>query len=678
MRGEKERESGEMESNGEIESSASVGGKDRRVGLIFDERMCKHYAPDGEDHPECPDRVRVIWERLNSSGLAKRCIILSAKDAEDNHLALVHTKNHVDLIKNISSRNPESKRKKIAAKFNSIYFNEGSTEAASLAAGSVIEAAEKVAKGELDSAFAIVRPPGHHAEEGEPMGFCLYNNVGVATSFLLNERRELGINKILIVDWDVHHGNGTQKMFYNDSRVLFFSVHRYDYGTFYPAGHDGSYFMTGKGPGAGHNINVPWEHGRCGDADYLAVWDHILIPVAKEFDPDMIIISAGFDAAIGDPLGGCRISPYGYSIMLDKLMEFAGGKIVMALEGGYNLNSIASSARACVEVLLQDKPPNVMLEAYPFASTWRVIQEVRQKLSGYWPVLAAELPEKMIRKTAQIEILGSDSESETENITLTVSEEVQIIEDIIQPFSNLKVNLDSQDHEATTVKPSWRSELSKVNIWYATYGSNMSMPRFCCYIEGGQIEGMIRSCVGSMDKSKPKEIIWKTFPHRLFFARDRTATWGPGGVAFIHPSSNVDEKTYMCLYKITLEQFNDVLLQENISNHDMSHPLFDLTALQTIQTKKSLSVELVQRGWYHNVVYLGKEEDIPILTMTCSLFNVDSFISGKFPINPPCKEYANTLIKGLVEGKQLSEEEASTYIEEASTKPLRTYHGILD
>lgn len=663
-----------MESNGEAESSVSVGGKDRRVGLIFDERMCKHYAPDGEDHPECPDRVRVIWERLNSSGLAKRCIILSAKDVEDNHLALVHTKSHIDLIKNISSRNPDSKRKKIAAKFNSIYFNEGSTEAASLAAGSVIEAAEKVAKGELDSAFAIVRPPGHHAEEGEPMGFCLYNNVGIATSFLLNERRELGINKILIVDWDVHHGNGTQKMFYDNSRVLFFSVHRYDYGTFYPAGHDGSHIMTGEGPGAGHNINVPWEHGRCGDADYLAVWDHILIPVAKEFNPDMIIISAGFDAAIGDPLGGCRISPYGYSIMLDKLMEFAGGKIVMALEGGYNLNSIASSARACVEVLLHDKPPNVMLEAYPFASTWRVIQEVRQELSKYWPVLAVELPEKMIHKTAQIEILSSDSESDTEKITLAVSEEVQTIEDIIQPLSNLNVNLDSQDHEAATVRPSWRSELSKVHIWYATFGSNMSMARFCCYIEGGQIEGMKRSCGGSMDKSKPKEVIWRTFPHRLFFARDRTATWGPGGVAFLHPNSNVQEKTYMCLYKITLEQFNDVLLQENISNHDMSHPLFDLTALQTIQTEKSLSVDLVQKGWYHNVVYLGKEEDIPILTMTCSLSNIDSFISGKFPINPPCKEYANTLIKGLVEGKQLSEEEASAYIEEASTKPLCTYH----
>ncbi|KAL3640533.1 hypothetical protein CASFOL_015501 [Castilleja foliolosa] len=609
----------------EFGNNETATPKDRRVGLIFDERMCKHYAPNGEDHPECPGRVRAIWDRLNSSGLTKRCVILNAKDAEDKHLALVHTKNHIDLIKNISSRNSESRRKRIAAKFNSIYFNEGSTEAAYLAAGSVVEVAEKVAKGELDSGFAIVRPPGHHAEPDQPMGFCLHNNVAIATSYLLNERGDLGINKILIVDWDVHHGNGTQKMFYNDPRVLFFSVHRYDNGTFYPCTHEGSYIMTGEDQGAGYNINVPWESGRCGDADYLAVWDQILIPVAKEFNPDMIIVSAGYDAAIGDPLGGCRVSPYGYSILLEKLMKFAGGKIVMALEGGYNLTSIANSAHACVEVLLQGKPIAGSLETYPFESTWRVIQEVRQILSTYWPVLAGKLPDKLTSKTSTIEISSSDSDDEIEN------KEVQNIEDIIQPLKNLKVNEDRR---------------------------------------GGQTEGMKMPCVGSMDKSKPKEIIWKTFPHRLFFARESTVTWGPGGVTFLHPKSNVEEKTYMCLYKITLEQFNDVLLQENVSSFDMSHPLFDLTALQTIQTEKSISVEPVQRGWYHNVVYLGKEKDIPILTMTCTLSDVDNFISGKFPIKPPCKEYSNTLVRGLVEGNQLSEKEASTYIREASTKPL--------
>ncbi|MBA0552367.1 hypothetical protein Golob_023186, partial [Gossypium lobatum] len=268
---------------------------ERRVGLIYDQRMCKHRTPYGDDHPEKPDRITVIWNKLELAGIPQRCVILNAKEAKDEYICAVHSKNHVNLIRNISSKE-YSKRNRIASKLNSIYLNEGSSESAYLAAGSVIEVAEKVAKGELNSAFAIVRPPGHHAECDEAMGFCLFNNIAIAASFLLDQRPELGINKILIVDWDVHHGNGTQKTFWSDPRVLFFSVHRHEFGRFYPANFDGFYTMVGEGPGAGYNINVPWENGRCGDADYLAVWDHVLVPVAKEFNPDIILVSAGFDA----------------------------------------------------------------------------------------------------------------------------------------------------------------------------------------------------------------------------------------------------------------------------------------------------------------------------------------------------------------------------------------------
>ncbi|KAJ0680407.1 putative histone deacetylase [Helianthus annuus] len=193
---------------------------------------------------------------------------------------------------------------------------------------------------------------------------------------------KLGLNKILIVDWDVHHGNGTQKMFWKDSRVLVFSVHRHENGSFYPMGDDGSHIMIGEGPGAGYNINVPWENDQCGDANYIAVWDHILIPVAREFNPDIIIISSGFDAALGDPLGGCCVTPHGYSVMLKKLMKFSGGKIVMTLEGGYNLDSLANSVAACIEVLLDDKPIAEFVEGYPFESTWRVIKAVRSCAHG--------------------------------------------------------------------------------------------------------------------------------------------------------------------------------------------------------------------------------------------------------------------------------------------------------
>ncbi|MBA0637375.1 hypothetical protein Godav_025836 [Gossypium davidsonii] len=412
--------------------------------------MCKHRTPYGDDHPEKPDRITVIWNKLELAGILQRCVILNAKEAKDEYICAVHSKNHVNLIRNISSKE-YSKRNRIASKLNSIYLNEGSSESAYLAAGSVIEVAEKVAKGELNSAFAIVRPPGHHAEYDEAMGFCLFNNIAIAASFLLDQRPELGINKILIVDWDVHHGNGTQKTFWSDPRVLFFSVHRHEFGRFYPANFDGFYTMVGEGPGAGYNINVPWENGRCGDADYIAVWDHVLVPVAKEFNPDIILVSAGFDAAVGDPLGGCRLTPHGYSVLLKKLMDFAQGRIVLALEGGYNLDSIANSALACMEVLLEDKPISELSEAYPFESTWRVIQAVRQMLSAYWPTLADKLPTKLTDQKAPPHILLSSSESDDEDddASKIISKDlVQAIEDVVEPILNLKI----EDYHGNEVK----------------------------------------------------------------------------------------------------------------------------------------------------------------------------------------------------------------------------------
>ncbi|XP_010663245.1 histone deacetylase 5 isoform X2 [Vitis vinifera] len=649
-----------------MEVNSEKGDRRRRVGLVYDDRMCEHATADGDPHPENPDRIRAIWKKLESAGIPQRCVVFNAKEAEDKHILSVHSNNHVNLIKNISSKQFDSRRNRIASKFNSIYMNEGSSEAAYLAAGSVIEVAERVAKGELSSAFAIVRPPGHHAEQNEPMGFCLYNNVAIATSFLLNERPD--IKKILIVDWDVHHGNGTQKMFWKDPRVLFFSVHRHEFGSFYPANDEGFYAMTGEGPGAGYNINVPWENGRCGDADYLAVWDHILIPVAKDFNPDIVIISAGFDAAIGDPLGGCHVTPYGYSVMLKKLMEFSEGKIIMALEGGYNLVSLANSVLACVEVLLEDKPIAGSSEAYPFESTWRVIQAVRQELSAFWPTLADELPKKLTScKASPLQLLVASSDSEDES-DIDLHIRAENLEAVVQDgLSKLKVDEDS--HVDTDLVATWRSELSKIDVWYASFGSNMWKSRFLCYIEGGQLEGMEKRCSGSVDRNPPKEIMWKTVPHRLFFGRDHSSTWGPGGVAFLNPEENNQDRAYICLYRITLEQFNDVLLQENASSYDISSPLFDLVALNSIADKQSISVEF-KSGWYRSVLYLGKECDIPILTLTCPLSDVEAFKSGDLPMSAPSKEYANTIIRGLTEGKQLSEEEAIAYIQEASTKPL--------
>nr|GEW29838.1 hypothetical protein [Tanacetum cinerariifolium] len=357
----------------------------RRVGLVYDERMCKHSAPE-PPHYENPESIRAIWNKLVSAGIPQRCEVFKAKEVEDKYIEAVHSKIHTRRIKTISSISSKEMailRKRMASTYDSIYFNEASSESAYLAAGSVLGVAEKVAKGELNSAFAIVRPPGHHAEKDEAMGFCLYNNVAIATQFLLDQK-ELGIIKILIVDWDVHHGNG-------------------------------------EGPGLGYNINDPWENGNfgdvgyveCGDADYVAAWDHILIPVAKAFKPDIILISAGFDAAIGDPLGGCRITPNGYGILLKKLMEFS-----------------------------KDKPITESTDDYPFESTWRVIKAVREELSTYWPILADKLPEKLTSRVAPlVQTHNSESNDEYHDGSNTLPEDLQ--EDVTIPFSTLKLTEDT-------------------------------------------------------------------------------------------------------------------------------------------------------------------------------------------------------------------------------------------
>ncbi|BAT76524.1 hypothetical protein LR48_Vigan01g273700 [Vigna angularis] len=650
---------------GKKKSKESSASGQQRVGLLYDSRMCKHYSPNEPKHVENPNRIRSIWNRLEAAGVPQRCVLLEAKKAEDRHVRLVHSRHHVNLIKNISAKGFKSRRSQLASELNSVYFNEGSSEAAFLAAGSAVEVVEKVASGELDSAVAIVRPPGHHAEHNEAMGFCLFNNVAVAARYLLDERPDLGVKKILIVDWDVHHGNGTQKTFWNDSRVLFFSVHRHDFGAFYPAEHHGFYTQVGEGEGAGYNINVPWEQGKCGDPDYIAVWDHILLPVAKEFNPDIVIVSAGFDAAVGDPLGGCRVTAVGYSVLLEKLMNFAKGRIVLILEGGYYLDSIAKSMHACLEVLLTGKSVAESSKDYPFESTWNVIQAVREMLSPFWPTLAPKLPQELVSQigpSPHTLISSSDSEDEDDKGAPSSGNLGELIEDVLKPLSKLKVDADEEIHVSST----WRSALSNVYIWYASYGSNMWKARFNCYLEGGQVDGMVKQCSGSVNRTLPKEITWKTFPCDIFFGRDSSHSWGLGGVAFLNPEKKFEGKTYTCLYKISLEQFNDILFQENILSLDAGSPLVDITTLNAISDKEFNSLEVVKGAWYGNVVYLGKEQDIPVITMTSSLLDMERFKSGKLPLRAPNKAYANSLIKGLVEGEQLSEAEAIAYIEGAA------------
>ncbi|CAM6108085.1 unnamed protein product [Calypogeia fissa] len=395
-------------------------GSEYKVGLVYDERMQAHYNAEDPFHPEKPERISAIYESLEAAGIVDKCELVAAREATTSELSCVHSKKHIDAMRVVSNKAQEkSSRISLAKKYNSVYFNEGSSLSALLAAGSCVELSIKIAKGELGAGAAVVRPPGHHAEADAAMGFCLFNTVAIAAHNLVHCQPALGIKKVLIVDWDVHHGNGTQHMFWKDPFVLYFSIHRYDYGFFYPTSEDGDSDKIGEGAGKGFNVNVPWQRRGYGDLDYLAVFDHLLMPIAQKFNPDMVFISAGFDSAQGDPLGGCKITPAGYNQMTQRLMTLAGGRIVLALEGGYNLNSIAASYLACMKALLGD-PCEDKLSLELRSSTWSLIKDVRKKLLPYWSSLSKPLPEQPPEHFEVAEDAGLDSAYQD---SVSVSEE---------------------------------------------------------------------------------------------------------------------------------------------------------------------------------------------------------------------------------------------------------------
>uniref|UniRef100_A0A8C2DES9 Histone deacetylase n=1 Tax=Cyprinus carpio TaxID=7962 RepID=A0A8C2DES9_CYPCA len=276
---------------------------------------------------------------------------------------------------------------------NDTIWNEMHTSTASrMAAGSVTELAFRVAKGELKNGFAVVRPPGHHADPSNPMGFCFFNSVAIAAKQL---QQKLSASKILIVDWDVHHGNGTQEIFYNDPSVLYVSLHRYDNGNFFPG--SGGPAEVGSGAGEGFNVNVAWTGGLdppMGDAEYLAAFRTVVMPIAQEFSPDVVLVSSGFDAAEGHPapLGGYKVTAKCFGFLTRQLMALAGGRVVLALEGGHDLTAICDASEACVSALLglEEPLPESTLLQTPNANAVLSLQRVLQIQSECLALLSSQ------------------------------------------------------------------------------------------------------------------------------------------------------------------------------------------------------------------------------------------------------------------------------------------------
>ncbi len=299
-----------------------------QVGFVYSEDYLEH---DTGMHPENAGRLRAIMKGLEDADLIDMLYPVKPIAASTGQIQLVHTSEHIRTVKDFSLKEK--------ALDGDTPTNNRSYEVALLAAGGVISAVDAVmdSVSGVDSVFALVRPPGHHAKPDRSMGFCLFNNVAIAARYA----QKRGLGKVLIVDWDVHHGNGTQEAFYEDSSVLYFSIHQYPH---YPG--TGRVDEMGVGEGRGYNINVPLPGG-ANDADYLYVFNEILVPAARKFRPDIILVSAGQDGHKDDPLAGMNLTSAGFGQMTGVVRslaeELCGGKLVLSLEGGYDYGALSDS-----------------------------------------------------------------------------------------------------------------------------------------------------------------------------------------------------------------------------------------------------------------------------------------------------------------------------------------------
>jgi acetoin utilization deacetylase AcuC-like enzyme len=334
----------------------------RRVGVVENPRFLEHRAP--YDHPECPERLRPVHESIAER--AGELVPVPPREAEDDEILLAHGRDHLEGIRAAVRHAP-------AQLDPDTYVSPESLSVARLAAGAAADLACAVAQGRLTAGFAAVRPPGHHAEPNRPMGFCLFNNVAIAARAV---QRSEQLDRILIVDWDVHHGNGTQSLFEEDPSVLFFSTHQFPY---YPG--TGAAGERGLGRGEGETVNVPLP-AACGDPEYVAAFQRLLVPVALRYRPQMILVSAGFDAHRADPLASMEVSEEGFHSMASVVRRLADelceGRVACVLEGGYATESLREGTRALLDVLLAPEAPRAEapVAVAPGGNLSRVVERV--------------------------------------------------------------------------------------------------------------------------------------------------------------------------------------------------------------------------------------------------------------------------------------------------------------
>ncbi len=340
------------------------------VGIVRDPLYLKH--SNGPGHPESPQRLEAINRMLEDFPQKDQLVAITPRDATIEELAWIHESRYIERIE-----------KTRESDYTMLDPDTGATsdsyDAAVRAAGGMLEAIEAVISGRVVSAFAFVRPPGHHAEAARAMGFCLFNNVAVGACYALNRH---GMSRVLIIDWDVHHGNGTMHSFYDTNQVLYFSVHQYPH---YPG--TGRIGEIGNGQGKGFTVNVPLPGGQ-GDGEFLAIFEEVFSPIALEYAPELILVSAGFDTHQYDPLAGMGVTSPGYGKMTRCIMRLAeqccDGRIAFTLEGGYNLKALTEGICSVLQALLSDQRAEEPVEVTTDPATTAILNEVRAVQGDYW------------------------------------------------------------------------------------------------------------------------------------------------------------------------------------------------------------------------------------------------------------------------------------------------------
>lgn len=311
-----------------------------RTGFVYDEFFLRH--DNGPFHPDSRRRLRKIVKHLEAVGLLQELRRIEIKISAKEWLERVHDPEHIERVR---ARCPSEGL--VYGDDRYTFLSPLSFQVATLATGGALSAVEAVMAGAVDHAFCALRPPGHHAGRAKALGFCLFNHIATAARYL---QVRYGLRRILIVDWDVHHGNGTQEIFYSDPSVLFFDIHQDR--LYPPTGGDAS--EEGEGEGKGFTINIPLQAG-CGDREYVQVFEETLLPAARRFRPEFVLVSAGFDAHRDDPLGGMLVTEAGYealTLVVKRIArEFCAGRVVSVLEGGYHLGALARSVEVHLRTL---------------------------------------------------------------------------------------------------------------------------------------------------------------------------------------------------------------------------------------------------------------------------------------------------------------------------------------